>query len=168
MGVKDVNEYSVFPNGQIIRNDRLVELIEVIYELLSSFDGQTVLYLLLFKIKFGSLSPKYPRGRKLKDYRDFMINELGFMTKKGSIPRDVRNTLIYLDEVNSLLDKIHPRLLEGKKFPYKLTLSLDQYDPKSKKVFPSKNAWKAYTDQDYRQRWGESMWKSLGELGDGE
>lgn len=165
VGSSDIKECSVFPNGQIINNDRLVELIEVVYDLLLSHDGNAVLYLLLYKIRFRKLSIKYPRLRKTKDYRSFINEELGFFTSRGSIPRDVKNTLLYLDEANNLFEKLHLKLLEGKKFSHKMTLSLDQYDPKTKTTYPSKYSWKATTDEDFRKKIGESTWKFLNEIG---
>jgi len=164
MSNSNVKECSIFPNGDTIRNDRLVEILEVIYDLTETYDGQAVLYLLLFKIRYGSFSPKYPRRRKVKIYREFIVNELGFLTKKGTFPKDVRNCLVYIDETNSLFEKLHFKLLEGRKTSFKLILALDQYDPKKKKVYPSKNSWKATTDADYRKKLGESNWKFLTEL----
>ncbi len=166
MGRSNVKEYSVFPNGKLIRNDRFVEILEVIYDLLETFDGQTVLYLMLFKIRFGKLSPLYPRRRKVKNFRFFIVEELGFLTKGARIPRDVLNMLTYLDEANNLFEKLHYKLVEGKKANLKLSLSLDQYDPQSKKVFHSKNAWKAKTDEDFRKGIGESTWNFLADLGE--
>jgi len=164
MASSDIKECSVFPNGAIIRNDRLVELIEMVYDLLLSHDGQTVLYLLLYKIRFRKLSKKYPKQATIKDYREFMTTE-GFLTSKGVIPKDIKNTLKYLDEANNLLEKLHHKLLEGKKFHHRITISLDQYDPKTKKFFPSKDSWKAKTDMDFRRGIGEVNWKFLNELG---
>jgi len=166
MASSDIKSHSMFPDGSIIPNDRLVELVEVVYDLLATHDGQTVLYLLLYKIRFGSISPKYPRLRKMKDYKEFIKSELGFLTSKGVIPRDVRKTLLYLDEANNLFEKLHYKLLEGKKFSYRLILALDQYDLKLKKVFPSKNSWKAKTNDDFRRGFGESTWRFLNSEGD--
>ena len=165
MGSNSIKEYSIFPNGELIRNDRLIELLEVVYGLLGTYDGMTVLYLLLFKIKFQKMSPKYPRNLKIQDYRSYLQNELGFLTLKGSIPKDVKNLLLYLDEGNSLLQRIHFKITEGRKFSSKLVISLDQYDPKLKKVFPSKDSWKLRTDNDFRKSLGESNWKYLNGIG---
>lgn len=159
-----VKEYSVFPNGDRIKNDRLTELLEVVYDLMETHDGQTVLFMLLHKVKFGRISPLYPKGRKIKLFKDFMKEELCFLTKKGEIPRDVRNLLSCIEEVAGLHDKIFLKLTCGKRFSRRIVLSLDQYCPKENKVFPAKNSWKAKSDSDYRRELGPSICGFLDEI----
>lgn len=160
-----VKEYSVFPNGERVRNDKLVNLLQVVYDLLETPDSQAVLFNALYKAKYGNLSAVLPDSTNLEDVRTVLAS-IGLLTKGGKMPRDVKNFLVYLDEANNLYSKLFAKLTVGKRFNHKLTLSLDQYDPNTNKIYRSKDSWKSKTDDDFRRGIGEKNWQYLNQLRD--
>lgn len=142
-------ECSVFPNGEIIKNDLLLTQLQVVYDLLETYDGRSILFHLLFKIKYGKSTPGALTSH-IKNYKESMLNDLKLLNKDGSIPKALKNTLTFLEEENGLFDKLGANLFTGKRFNFKLTLSLDQYDPKTKKVYHTKGSVKAYRNQDFK------------------
>ena len=143
-----IKKMSVFPNGEKIYNDKLIHNLQIVYNLMESYDGRSILYLLLFKVVWGKNSPG-ALSSGMKDFKTSM-NELGLTDSRGRIPKDLRNTLIYLEEENKLIDRLHKSMILGARVTFKVTLTLDQYDPTTGRVFKAKDSYKAYRDEDFR------------------
>ena len=143
-----IKKMSVFPNGEKIYNDKLIHNLQLVYNLMESYDGRSILYFLVFKVRYGRNS----RGAltsKMKDYRSSMHSDLGLIDSRGRIQKDLRNTLLFLDEENDLLLKLHRTAVLGKRYSFKITLTLDQYDPETGLIYKCKDSYKAYRDEDF-------------------
>lgn len=148
VSVDIIKKMSIFPNGEKIYNDKLVHNLHIVYNLMDTYDGRAVLYFLIFKSRYGRNSSGALTS-KVKNFRKIMHSELGLIDSRGRIQKDLRNTLLYLDEENELLLKLHRATVLGKKHSYKMTLTLDQYDPETGQVFKCKGSYKAYRDEDF-------------------